>query len=286
MGRARDLASMFHLDKKPQNLRCLDLVGYTTVDTAIGSSDVQRLDFCFLYRPPSFANESAEPVTLRSALHPLIPERDRPTLAERFHMAVTLAQSILEFHSNNWLHKAVCSSNVLFFKDKQGTRLVYSEPFMSGFEFARPDSAKDATLDAFGGADFDVFCHPDLVETIEGANTGKPRYQRQYDIYGLGMTLLEIGCWMTATTYLKKKPAHRSAHDHFLKICNEAVPSRMGTQFRDVIAKCLEWRPDAEKVENSFAGSDQGKSERRGQIEEFMLSVVNVLQACHCRNEL
>jgi len=83
---------------------------------------------------------------------------------------------------------------------------------------------------------------------------------------------------------LKKKPEHRSAHDYFLKICNEAVPSRMGTQFRDVIAKCLEWRPDAEKTEHDFAESERGKRERRGQIEDFMLSVVNVLQACHCRN--
>jgi hypothetical protein len=276
MERATSLASMLHLDNKPERLRCLDLVGYATVDTAIGGGDTKRPDFCFLYRPPDFANESAEPITLRAALQ--LPERERPTLAERFNIAVTVAQSILEFHSNNWLHKAVCSSNVLFFKDKRGDRYVFSEPF------ARPDSAKDKTLDAFGGVDFDVFCHPDLVQTIENGNTGKPRYQRQYDIYGLGMTLLEIGCWMPVANYLRKKSPGRSVQDHFVKICNEAVPSRMGTQFRDVIAKCFAWPPDAEKVDTGFAETEDGKTARRGQIEEFMMSVVNVLQGCHCRS--
>jgi hypothetical protein len=272
---------MLHPDKKPERLRCLDLVGHATVDTSIGGGDSKRPDFCFLYRPPDFAHQSAEPTTLRAALQ--LRERERPTLAERFNIAVTIAQSILEFHSSNWLHKAVCSSNVLFFKEKRGDRFVFSEPFVSGFEFARPDSAKDKTLDTFGGVDFDVFCHPNLVQTIENGNTGKPRYQRQYDIHGLGMTLLEIGCWMPVA-YLKKKSPGRSMQDLFVTVCNEAVPSRMGTQFRDIIAKCFEWPPDAEKVDAGFAETEDGKTARRGQIEEFMVSVVNVLQGCHCRS--
>lgn len=282
MDRASKLASILHLDNKPGKLRCLDLVGYATVDTAIEGSDKKRPDFCFLYQPPPFANESFEPVTLQAAL--ALPEKERPTLAERFKIAVCLAQSILEFHSNNWLHKAVCSSNVIFFKDRLGHRLVYSEPFISGFEFARPDTAKDTTLDTFGGVDFDVFCHPDLVESIASANTGKPRYQRQYDIYGLGITLLELGCWRTALSYLKKKSPGISIRDQLVKASHQGVPQRMGSRFRDVIINCMEWPRDAEKIELHLAETEEGRMQRRDQIEEFMSSIVSVLEACHCHN--
>jgi len=284
--RAGKLAAMLHLDQKPENLRCLDLVGYTLVDTAIGGSDITRLDFCFLYKIPVFANNITEPMSLRAALDPLIlrSERDKPTLAEKFGIALALARSVLAFHSSNWLHKAVCSSNVIFFKDRNSSRLLYTEPFVSGFEFARPDTAKDRTLDTFGGVDFDIFCHPDLVQTIQSGNSGRPRYQRQYDVYGLGVMLLEIGCWAPMTTYLKKKPRDRSNQEQFLKTCNEAIPPRMGSQYRDVVLKCFEWGPDAEKEELGLADTEAGRVERRSQITEFMYSVVNVLEGCHCRS--
>ncbi|KAG4435152.1 hypothetical protein IFR05_009352 [Cadophora sp. M221] len=285
MSRASKLASMLSLEQKPSNLRCLDLVGYTTVDTPLRGSDATRLDFCFLYKLPAFANDIDEPLSLRAALDPkvLISERDKPTLAEKFSMAATLAKSLLAFHSSNWLHKAMCSSSVLFFKEKNGSRLLYSEPFLSGFEFARPDTARDQTLDAFGGDDFDIFCHPDLVQTIESGNSGKPRYQRQYDIYGLGMMLLEIGCWTPMITYAKRKPKNLSNHEQFIKSCKQTLPPRMGTQYRDVTLRCLQWRPDAEKDEVGWSETDIAREDRQSQVKEFMQNVVNVLEGCHCR---
>ncbi|KAH7305612.1 hypothetical protein BKA65DRAFT_601940 [Rhexocercosporidium sp. MPI-PUGE-AT-0058] len=285
MSRASKLASMLRLEQKPKNLRCLDLVGYTTVDTPLGSSDTNRQDFCFLYRLPDFANDIDEPLSLRAALDPKVlpSERDKPTLAEKFCIAATLAKSLLAFHSSNWLHKAMCSSSVLFFKEKNGSRLLYSEPFLSGFEFARPDTARDQTLDAFGGDDFDIFCHPDLVQTIESGNTGNPRYQRQYDIYGLGMMLLEIGCWTPMITYARKKPKNLTNHEQFVKSCNQNLPPRMGTQYRDVTLRCLQWRPDAEKDDIGWSETEIAKEDRQRQIKEFMQNVVNVLEGCHCR---
>lgn len=285
MSRASKLTSMLRLEHKPTNRRCLDLVEYTTVDTPLGGSNSTRLDFCFLYRLPDFANDIGEPLSLRAALDPkiLISERDKPTLAEKFSRAVILAKSLLAFHSSNWLHKAMCSSSVLFFKEKNGSRLLYSEPFLSGFEFARPDTARDQTLDAFGGDDFDIFCHPDLVQTIETGNLGNPRYQRQYGIYGLGMMLLEIGCWTPMITYAKKKPKNLSNHEQFIKSCNQSLPPRMGTQYRDVTLRCLQWRPDAEKDEVGGSETDIAREDRQGQVKEFMQNVVNVLEGCHYR---
>ncbi|KAL2075126.1 hypothetical protein VTL71DRAFT_68 [Oculimacula yallundae] len=285
MNRASKLASMLHLDCKPENLRCLDLVGYTTVDTPLGRSDSQRIDFCFLYRIPAFADDFAEPLSLREALNTTIlkSESDKPTLSEKFSIATALAKSLLAFHSSNWLHKAMCSSSVIFFRGKEGTRLLYSQPYLSGFEFARPDTARDQTLDAFGGDDFDIFCHPDLVQTIASGQSGKPRYQRQYDIYGLGMMLLEIGCWSPMSIYAKNKAKDLTNHEQFLKTAGRSLPPRVGTQYRDVVMRCLQWRPDAEKDPVGWSETDEAREDRQSQVKLFMQSVVNVLEGCHCR---
>lgn len=287
--RVGKLAATLQLSHKPTNLRCLDLVGYTLVDTVLAGTDSTRLDFCFFYKIPSFASTTLEPLSLRATLDPLIirKDRDRPTLTEKFGIALALAKSLLAFHSANWLHKAMCSSNVIFFRDKNSNRLLYSEPYVAGFEFSRPDSVRDQTLDAFGGQDFDVFCHPDLVQTIDGGRSGKPRYQRQYDIYGLGIMLLEIGCWRPMVEYVRKLGTGegKDVKGYAIKICGETIPSRMGARYRDIVAKCLEWEPDREKVGGvGREETEEGRKERAEQVREFMYDVVNVLEECHCRD--
>jgi hypothetical protein len=243
-----------------------------------------------MYKLPTFANESSEPVTLLDALD--LPDKLRPTLAERYMVAVTIAQSILEFHVHDWLHKAIWSNNILFFRDKRGNQLAFSEPFIAGFEFARRDTPKDETIEDIPidkltkgggwGSDFGAYRHPDF--RTENEASARPRYQRQYDIYGLGMTLLEIGCWRPMVVYLKKKPDNRTNDQWFLKVCREHLPSQMGTKYRDIVSKCLEWPPDVEKSLSGPADTDEGKRARSEQIEEFMISVVNALQGCHCRS--
>ncbi|KAL6409932.1 putative Ankyrin repeat and kinase domain containing 1 [Ilyonectria robusta] len=280
VSRADRLASMLCLENKPSRLRCLDLVAYAISDG--GEGERTRIEFCFLYRPPPFANSASDPLTLQAAL--MLSERRRPTLPQRFNMATMLAESVLEFHVSQWLHKAVCSSNVLFFSNNQTDQPDFSAPFMAGFEFSRPDTVKDMTLETCSSVDFDVYCHPELIRVLteEGAS-GRPRHQRQYDIYGLGVVLLEIGCWLPLKPILESRKARgRTRHEELLLVCTTLLPSRMGTKYKDAVYACLTWPPDDEKTGSATAVSGDAGSCRRSQIEEFAYTVANVLSECHC----
>ena len=192
--RAAKLAEVLHLDHKPKQLRSLDLVSYALKDTEL-PGDETRLDFCFVFRLPAFTSPSCELATLESTITTPGPDKHRPTLGQKFSIAAMLAESLLEIHAHGWIHKAVCSRNILFFRQSQSASVVpdFASPFMAGFEFARPDTVHQKSLDFFHDPSFDVYCHPELDEAIRGKAAGRPRYQRQYDIYGLGITLLELG---------------------------------------------------------------------------------------------
>ncbi|KAL8334493.1 hypothetical protein RB598_008985 [Gaeumannomyces tritici] len=283
--RADQLASILRLETKPSRLRCLDLAAYALRDGPRG-----RLDFCFLYRPPRFADgSSSPPTTLHAALS--LSERRRPSLAQRFRVAATLSGSVLALHGAGWLHKAVCGANVLFFADAQTERPDFSQPFVAGFEFARPDTVRDLTLEGgpgggdgsgSGGGFFAPYCHPELVASLAGgaaAGGGRRRYQRRFDIYGLGVVLLEIGCWMSAATILASRRRggqdsdSASAHEHLMRTAAEALPSRVGTRYKQAVCACLIWEADTE--------GEDGEARQR-QIEEFADRVVGVLGECHC----
>lgn len=277
--RADRLASVLWLEYKPPKLRCLDLVRYTMTDGPRG-----RLDFGYFYHPPPFADGTTLPLTLHKCLATL-PERRRPTLAQRFGMAAALAESLLAFHTANWLHKAVWSPNILFFSDKDTEMLDFRQPFVAGFEFARPDTVRDLTIDpSAGGADgFEAYCHPELVMSLTGdGDRGRRRYQRRFDIYGLGVVLLEIGCWMTAATILKvNQGLDGTSHDHLYETAEMSLPSRAGTKYKQAVLACLDWEEDENEAEDGL-GADELRAQRQRQIEKFANTVVAALRDCHC----
>jgi hypothetical protein len=269
---------MLRLEHKPPKLRCLDLAAYTITD-----GPQNRLDFCFLYRPPPFADGAVSPLTLHTALATLS-ERRRPTLAQRFGIAATLAESLLAFHAANWLHKAVCSANVLFFADAHTEAIDFRQPFVAGFEFARPDTVRDLTLEGPASAGgFDAYCHPELVASLAGDGRGRRRYQRRFDVYGLGVVLLEIGCWMTAATILRSRQGMEGTrHEHLLETARMSLPSRVGTRYKQAVCACLGWEED-ENGDEAGVGTEESRERRQRQIEEFANTVVAVLRDCHCK---
>jgi len=275
--RADRLAGILRLETKPATLRCLDLVAFTLTDGPQG-----RLDFGFLYRPPPFADGIAAPLTLHTALATLS-ERRRPTLAQRFGMAATLAESLLAFHTANWLHKAVCSANMLFFSDAHTEAPDFRQPFVAGFEFARPDTVRDLTIDgSTGAAGFDLYCHPELVAFLTGDMRGRKRYQRCFDIYGLGVVLLEIGCWMTAGAIVQSRRGMAGApHEHLFETAKVSLPSRVGTRYKQAVCACLSWE-EGENEDEAGLGPEELRMQKQSQIEKFANTVVSALRDCHC----
>jgi len=99
---------------------------------------------------------------------------------------------VVPFTDNKQVHESFRSENVLFFPaqthgtGKTPSVVDYSQPWVLGFEFSRPEGFFSAGLADFCPAR-DVYRHPE--------RQGRPEavFNKLHDIYALGVVLLEIG---------------------------------------------------------------------------------------------
>ena len=66
---------------------------------------------------------------------------------------------------------------------------MIDSPILSGFDFSRPDLIDEQTFRNATTVERGLYCHPDLLQFKTG------RFHKSYDIYGLGLVLLEIAFW-------------------------------------------------------------------------------------------
>jgi len=102
--------------------------------------------------------------------------------------------ALAKFHSIGWLHQGIQSRNVCFIASAVGGAIAYSKPFLLGFSRSRgvgDDSFTDDDLL------INLYRHPERWEP-----QAKNRQTAIHDIYSLGIVLLEIGLWKTATELL------------------------------------------------------------------------------------
>lgn len=125
-----------------------------------------------------------------------------PSLTDRFRIATTLCHTVLQIHAAGWLHKAIQSNNILFSaipdpNDPSSSILDLTNPFLLGFEFSRPDRPEALSLDLPKDRTSNDYSHPSLwpPTTANAMPTNPVRFQQKYDIYALGVVLLEIGTW-------------------------------------------------------------------------------------------
>lgn len=170
-----------------------------------------------------------------------------PALGTRFSMALQLVQRIANLIVVGWVHKSMRSHNVLMFEGppdsdnsttqntRDGTKKKRNQEleqlYVTGFSYARPGDPDEAagemstlptsdptyalyrppnsiqdnySLDAYG----DVVS-PDLKPSLT------TRLDATFDIYGLGIILLEIGLWKTIDVmYEESRTRYRSSRDN------------------------------------------------------------------------
>ena len=183
----------------------------------------ERQHFGLIFNIPQVYLSSSQPqyVSLAEAIKN---PKTRPTLGERFKIAILLAQAVAKWHSTGWVHQSVASHDIIFFCNPSENRIDYAAPFLAGFEFSRP--VADRSLGRYVERkylDRDIYRHPDRLGASQKTHT------KEHDIYSLGVVLLEIGLWQVAPdmissamkteltpasmrTHLKKNASHRLAH--------------------------------------------------------------------------
>ncbi|KAL2165775.1 hypothetical protein VTG60DRAFT_3835 [Thermothelomyces hinnuleus] len=193
------LAEMLHLPKPP-SLHVPDCVGY------FDDRDVSGADrYGWFFKMPEGSDYDTRVVSLYEILGNA---RLKPSLSQRVAMASKLCSTVLNLHAVNWLHKGIFSDNVVFFfngeqeegKEGEGgvskrstgrAGLDYEpeKPILSGFEFSRPDGTETTARDV--DIVWDLYRWPGIQRQTPTERNSK----KTYDLYSLGLVLLEIAHW-------------------------------------------------------------------------------------------
>lgn len=264
------LASLLALSPKPADFRVLDLAGYY--------EDTSSYRLCFVsHLPPSLTTTSLPPINLYN----LIVRSGKlsiPPLGDRFRLARALSTSLLQLHAAGWLHRRIRSHTVFFFRNGQDHVLSLgqvdlAQPYITGFGYAYPDGywmQPSVASHSIKQVEHDLYRHP-------SSTTGT--YHRQYDVYSLGILLLEIGLWTRLQTIRESLDANKD----FLKELKENHVPRLaykcGKIFEGVVTHCLE---AAERVIEEDGDDRFWEWEERKKKEQacFYWEVTKELEQC------
>ena len=256
--RVSKLAKELSIQDKPVSLRTLQTIGVVE-DFRYNMSK----RFGIVYRLPKNCYVSNRPVSLNA----LFSQESRdstlpdPLLSERFDLALALATALYELHASGWLHKEISSHNILFFVSNDTGTTSVKDPYIIGFGYARPDTSSAISLVRSLG-DRESYRHPDLRK--EDQDTGgqrASRFRRKYDIYNLGLVLLEIGIWDSISVFNEDSPDPQGFTNRLLRVCKRDLGHRMGRIYRDVVIRCIEGihedEDDIDESEEELRKSDE-----------------------------
>ena len=203
--------------------------------------------FAFVFQFPK-DTASCEPPSLYSVIKdhehhskPIWP------LSARFRIALKVAKSISGFHADGWVHKSLRSHSILFFKDQETeTDLMVDAPYLAGFEYSRPEDGSTAG-DRDDDRDRNLYRHPALQDVAGDS------FNKVHDLYSLGVILLEIAVWRTASSIYGATQAGSSIeslesgriepkrmHKHYVKVAKSKIPYLMGESYLKAVLACLE----------------------------------------------
>ncbi|KAK3360524.1 hypothetical protein B0T25DRAFT_578437 [Lasiosphaeria hispida] len=243
--------------------------------------DPSSARYAFLFDYPEGSTEDL-PISLYDVMRSDEPHL-RMSLKQRFHVARTVAASIGTFHADNWVHKSIRSHAVqFFFTLKPGATIPvcdFHNPYLTEFESSRPESGQSlfVTAPTVQDIDRDVYLHPDRY------SPPKP-FIKVYDIYSLGVVLLEIGLWQTAKQiYEKIAPqvqqrdgpgtavSARAMQQAYLQLARTRLDHRMGTAYREAVEHCLQG------TMQQYIGSDRFSM----QFQKLILAKVDIERLTH-----
>jgi len=291
-----------YLDARVHNLAMqlqqLSAVSNTGVLPCLGYiHDEKKSRYGFVFEYPK-GRSASTPISLRERLKLDHKDRKRRDLNERFDIASVLILTVYRLLSVNWLHKNLSSENVLLFEDSLGDHRT-QQVYVCGFSFSRRDAKFELSEelpsiyhDTFASMNERLYWHPDRLPSSQADNNGESLpnhnlstagYRREFDVYSLGILLLEVGFWC---------PIERIYHDcgtdtlssFAAKLEKRYVPElsgRMGKAYSQIVGCCLEGRfgdvPGGEKSD----ADDEYLIRMRSFLEEFEKQVVLKVEGLH-----
>ena len=203
------LAEMLHM-QKPASLHVPECIGYFDDREITG---VERYGWIF-----KMAEGSNNKTQVRSLYEILGDQNLKPTLSQRLSLAYKLCSTVLNLHAANWLHKGIFSDNIIFHFniDKGHENYDPTRPCLSGFEFSRPEGSETTSREI--DLTWDIYRWPGIQRQAPTERNSR----KTYDLYSLGLVLLEIAHWEPLWKILGLTPGPS-------RPTNDGMFSRVGT---------------------------------------------------------
>lgn len=266
--RIQKLANLLSIDNTPQQFRVPHCFGYTH------NTGRQSTSYGLVYSIPS-GMTGARPI----ALLDLIKEKPKPSLTSRVRLAHAICSSLLYIHSVNWLHKGIRSGNIIFLTPTDQNP-NYSSPILSGFEYARPDLPEEQTEKPINDLENELYRHPEAL--------GRPdiRSKKSWDIYSLGIVLIELALWAPITKLFNFGDETRNTRTKIAKvrakILAESFLSKIGAgagdRFEEVVKRCINGGESIGIPDGADESDPETAAEMQMAVSEF---IVDALRDVH-----
>lgn len=241
--RVRELVALLQ-SSKPREFRAPRCLGYFD-----DRDDAERSEHDYRFGLVFEKPVDVSPVSLRDVLR-----TPTPSVADRIALAHKISVCILYLHAVNWLHKSLRSDSIVFFP----LSISIMGPYLTGYEYARADRPGETTT----GGDVDEWTELYVHPNYQGFDT-KALYRKTFDIYSLGIVLLEIALWqpieqimgldMDSVLFEDLKNVRGNLLQPRSDIM-EAVQADMGEEYSVAVRSCIEGRkafgiaPDEDEV--------------------------------------
>lgn len=222
----------------------------------------QMGQFVFAHHPP----HSVESMTSLEKLLSVdsFPKVNTP-LDQRLKLAYKLAEAVFFLHTADFLHKNITSSSIVVFENSEESdesdgsdtsNTDLANAYLMGFDLIRGAETRTTKEGAVKEVDtsrsiweFDTYQHADRQQ---GARS--PKYVKVYDVYSLGVVLLEVGMWQPLSTIApdldKKDPKDWSTE--LSDIAIKSLKPRSGAKYSRLVSWCLALDGDDGMKETDF----------------------------------
>ena len=200
--------------------------------------------FGIVYELPSLAKD-----TLPMSLHDLIQDTQnrlhQPSLTMKFDLASKLVDCVLSFHKAGWLHKNICSFNLMCFPGVFSAKAAsITDPYMIGFNYSRLNDKTAFTEGPGYELALREYQHPEYLRSSLGEYSrhedSQIRYRQEFEYYSVGLVLLEIGLWKPLSRITK--PLQGSPDEMLKRLLKDYIPvvkTHMGDFYGEAVKVCL-----------------------------------------------
>ncbi|RDI86901.1 hypothetical protein Vi05172_g3311 [Venturia inaequalis] len=232
-----------------------DFLSYGTLQCLGYFEDPREARYGLVYELPKDASHNERPTSLlkflQSASRAMNSSNRQlppgPPLENRFRLAFNIMQAFSKLHGEI-LHKDVNSSNIIFFhKDPSAARnspkssYDIREPYISSFDLFS-EYGIEAPSTAPGQ---NLYRHPEDPRVFNGVcgfcscrSCKCPK--SRFDVYGLGLLLLEIGHWTPLSDLYKVRYTLEEFKKRLETIWVGRLASKCGSIYMNVVRDCLE----------------------------------------------